>query len=55
MVGVASAASQTLNKPFFKAESHRCEVAPSNAGALSGFSAAAIPSLHTELGLRFEF
>jgi hypothetical protein len=28
---------------------------PSNAGALSGFSAAAIPSLHTELGLRFEF
>lgn len=28
---------------------------PSNAGALSGYSAAAVPSLHTELGLRFEF
>jgi hypothetical protein len=28
---------------------------PSNAGVLSGFSAFAVPSLHTQLGLRFEF
>ena len=28
---------------------------PSNNGGLSGYSAAAVPSLHTELGMRFEF
>jgi hypothetical protein len=46
-----SASAATFNQPAAFCSG------PSNAvaGGVSGFSAAAIPSLHTQLGLRFEF